>query len=119
MAPGGGAMNAETSNWIPRKRIRFTVGLALVFAAVGVIGSVWSLAALVFLALALGASWAAFIMLMIRRQLSPEGGGWEWRIHDLVVSRLALSPGSQMSVLDIGCGDASLLATLLAQAPTI
>ncbi len=106
-------MSDETSRWIPRKRIRFAVGLALAFAVVGMLGSLWSRATLVFLAPALGASWAAFVMLRIRRQLSP-GGGWERRIHDLVVSRLSLSSNSQMSALDIGCGDASLLATLLA-----
>ena len=112
-------MRAETSSWIPRKRIRFAVGLALAFAVAGVIGSGWSRAALVLLAPALGASWAAFLMLRIRRQLSPGGGGWERRIHDLVVSRLALSSNSQMSALDIGCGDASLLATILAHAPAM
>jgi SAM-dependent methyltransferase len=112
-------MSAATSNWIPRKRIRFAVGLALAFAAAGVIGGVWSHAALVLLLPSLGAGWAAFVMLRIRRQLSPGGGGFERRIHDLVVSRLSLSSDQQASVLDIGCGDASLLATLLAHAPEV
>jgi SAM-dependent methyltransferase len=112
-------MSDETSSWIPRKRIRFAVGLALAFAVVGVIGSLWSRAALVLLTPALGASWVVFIMLKIRRQLSPGGGGWEHHIHDRVVSRLSLSSNSQTSALDIGCGDASLLAMLLAQAPAM
>jgi len=112
-------MNAGTSGWIPLKRVRFAAGLALAFAVVGVIGSVWSRAALVFLIPALGAGWVAFLMTQIRRQLAPRGGGWERRIHELVVSRLALSPDSRASVLDIGCGDASLLITLMEQAPAL
>ena len=112
-------MRTGTSSWIPRKRIRFAVGLALAFAGVGVIGSAWSYAALVFLVPALGAGWAAFVMLRILQQLSPGGGGWERRIHELVVSRLALSSDSQESALDIGCGDASLLITLLQHASAV
>jgi hypothetical protein len=77
-------MSTGTSSWIPRKRIRFAVGLALAFAVVGVTGSVWSRAALVFLVPALGAGWTAVLMLRIRQQLSPGGGGWERRIHELV-----------------------------------
>jgi SAM-dependent methyltransferase len=112
-------MSAGTSSWIPRKRIRLAVGLALAFAVVGVIGSVWSSAALALLIPALGAGWAAFLMLRIRQQLSPAGGGWERRIHEFVVSRLGLSSDAQASVLDIGCGDASLLVCLLQQAPAV
>jgi SAM-dependent methyltransferase len=115
----GEPMSTETSGWIPRKRIRFAVALALAFAVIGVIGSLWSRAALMLLAPALGTSWAAFIMLVIRRQLSPGGGGWEPRIHELVVSRLSLPSNSEVSALDIGCGDASLLATLLAHVPAM
>lgn len=112
-------MSTEISSWIPRKRIRFAVGLALAFAAAGVIGSVWSRVALVLLVPALGAGWAAFVMLRIRQQLSPGGGGWEHRIHELVVSRIALSSDARVSALDIGCGDASLLITLLERAPAV
>jgi SAM-dependent methyltransferase len=112
-------MSAETSCWIPRKRIRFVVGLALGCAAGAVIGSVWWPAALVLLVPALGAGWAAFVMLRIRRQLSPGGGGWERRIHELVASILAIPSDSKISLLDIGCGDASLLATVLAHAPAV
>ena len=112
-------MSTGTSSWIPRKRIRFAVGLALAFAVVGVTGSVWSRAALAFLVPALGAGWTAFLMLRIRQQLSPGGGGWERRIHELVVSRVGLSSDSQVSVLDIGCGDASLLVGLLEHAPAV
>jgi hypothetical protein len=110
-------MSAETSNWIPRKRIRIAIGLALLLAVAGMVGSLWSSAALVLLLPALGAGWAAFVMLRIRWQLSPGGGGWERRIHELVVSRLALPSDSRASVLDIGCGDASLLIALLQHAP--
>jgi len=112
-------MSPGSSSWIPRKRIRVAAGLALAFAVLGVVGSVWSYAMLAFLVAALGAGWATFVMLRIRQQLSPGGGGWERRIHELVVSRLALSPDSQASALDIGCGDASLLITLLEHAPAV
>lgn len=112
-------MSAGISSWIPRKRIGFAVALALAFAAAGVIGSMWSPAALALLVPALGAGWVAFVMLRIRRQLSPQGGGWQRRIHELVVARLALSSGSQGSALDIGCGDASLLVALLEHAPAV
>ena len=50
-------------------------------------------------------------MLRIRHQLSPDGGAWEGRIHDLAVERLMLAPGAPVAVLDIGCGDASLLVS--------
>jgi SAM-dependent methyltransferase len=111
-------MSAPTSGWIPRRRIRVAIGLALGFAVVGVAGSAWSPAALALLVPALGAGWAAFVMLRIRHQLSPDGGGWEGRIHDLVVARLTLAPGAPGAVLDIGCGDASLLVAILSRAPT-
>lgn len=106
-----------TSSWIPMKRIRFAAGLALAFAVVGVVGALWSLAALVVFIPALGAAWATLVMLRIRRQLSPAGGGFEHRIHQLAVSRLALAPDAELSVLDVGCGDAGLLATLFEHAP--
>jgi SAM-dependent methyltransferase len=112
-------MSVPTSGWIPRRRIHVAVGLAVGFTMVGVVGSAWSRAALVALVPALGAGWAAFVMLRIRQQLSPGGGGWEQRIHDLVASRLALAADAQASVLDIGCGDASLLVTLLEHAPAV
>ena len=107
-------MDHETSNWIPSKRIRFVVLLALGFVALAIIGSLWSLFALLLLIPAAGAGFAAFVMLRIRRQLS---GGWQQRIHDAVADRLALAPDSRAAVLDIGCGDASLIATLLARMP--
>ncbi|MDQ0465015.1 SAM-dependent methyltransferase [Caulobacter ginsengisoli] len=113
-------MTARTSNWIPSRRIRFVAGLALAFAAAAAVGSRWSLLALLLLVPALGAGWAAFVMLRIRRQLSPgRGGGWERRIHELVVSRLGLAPDSRAAALDIGCGDASLLVALLDHAPAV
>jgi SAM-dependent methyltransferase len=112
-------MSAPTSSWIPRRRIRGAIGLAMGFAVVGLVGCLWSPVALVLLVPALGAGWAAFVMLRIRWQLSPGGGGWERRIHELVVSRLSLPSSSEVSALDIGCGDASLLVTLLAHAPAV
>ena len=112
-------MSPKTSNWIPRKRIDLAAGVALVLAALGLIGSTWSPAMLVFLVPALGAGWVAFVMLRIRHQLSPSGGNWEQRIHQQVVSRLALAADKQASALDIGCGDASLLVTLLDQSPGV
>lgn len=113
-------MSVASSRWIPRRRIRIAIGLALAFAIAGVMGSVWgSRAALCLLFPALGAGGAVFVMLRIRHQLSPEGGGWERRIHDLVVSRLCLPSESQVSALDIGCGDASLLGALLMHAPAV
>ncbi|HEX2590387.1 MAG TPA: class I SAM-dependent methyltransferase [Rhizomicrobium sp.] len=112
-------MSGETSNWVPSRRIRFTIGLALFIALIGIAASVWSPFALLLLLPALGALWAAFIMLQIRRQLSSRGGSWEHRIHELVATRLALPSNADSAVLDIGCGDASLLITLLRQAPAI
>ncbi|QDZ08460.1 class I SAM-dependent methyltransferase [Sphingomonas panacisoli] len=104
------------SNWIPRRRIRVAIFIALFFAAVAVMGAVQSPWAFLLLIPAAGASVAAFIMLRIRHQLSA---GWQQRIHDLVTDRLALAPDATDTVLDIGCGDASLLATVLRRAPDV
>ena len=112
-------MSAEVSNWIPSKRIRVAVVLASAFAVAAAVGSAWSLVALALLAPALGAGWAAFVMLRIRRQLSPGGGGWEGRVHDLVVARLSLPTDSRASALDIGCGDGALLIRLLEHASLV
>lgn len=112
-------MSAETSHWIPRRRIRIAVSLALSVAAAGLVGSFWSHAALVLLLPGLGASYAAFVMLRIRAQLSPSGGGWERRIHERVVARLALSSEAQLSVLDIGCGSGSLIAAIAEHSPRV
>ncbi|WP_304165751.1 class I SAM-dependent methyltransferase [Phenylobacterium aquaticum] len=112
-------MSAQTSNWIPRRRIRVAVGLALGLGVTSVAGGLWSPFMLVLLAPALAVGWAAFVMLRIRHQLSPGGGGWEGRIHRLVISRLELAPEAAPSVLDIGCGDASLLVALFEQAPRV
>lgn len=105
-----------TSNWIPRRRIRLAILIALFFAVVAVMGAVRSPWAWLLLIPAAGAGVAAFIMLRIKRQLSA---GWQQRIHDLVTDRLALAPDASAAVLDIGCGDASLLATMLRRAPGI
>ncbi len=110
---------SETSRWIPAQRIRFAVMIALTMTMIGMVGSVWSPLVLLLLIPGLGAGWAAFVMMRIRSQLSPRGGGWERRIHDFVVSRLALTPDSRASLLDVGCGDASLLATILTQSPSV
>lgn len=109
-----------SSGWIPLKRIRVAAGLALAFAALGVLGSVssssWMLA---FFIPALAAGWVAFLLMQVRRQLAPSGGGWERRIHELVAARLALSPDTRASALDVGCGDAGLVVTLMEQAPAL
>jgi len=112
-------VSAATSGWIPRRRILVAVGLALGSALAALVGCLVSPAALVLLVPALGAGWAAYVMLRIRWQLSTGGGGWERRIHELVVSRLSLPADSQASVLDIGCGDASLLVALVERAPGV
>jgi SAM-dependent methyltransferase len=106
----------DQSHWIPWKRIRVAIVIALGFAALAIAGTLWSLWALLLLIPAAGAGFAAFVMLRIRSQLSA---GWQQRIHDLVADRLAFAPRATCAVLDIGCGDASLLATLLARAPGI
>ena len=105
-----------TSNWIPRRRIRLAILIALFFAAFAVMGALRSPWALLLLIPAAGAGVAAVIMLRIRRQLSA---GWQQRIHDLVAERLALPADTTDAVLDIGCGDASLLVTLRRRAPGI
>ena len=110
-------MSVATSSWIPRRRIGVAAGLAASLAVAGIAGSAWSPVALLLLAPAIGAGWAAFLMLRIAWQLAPDGGGWERRIHELVAARLSVAPDAEGSVLDIGCGDASLLATILARAP--
>ena len=112
-------MGPEASSWIPRKRIRVAVGAALALTVMSVVASAWSRVALILLVPALAAGWAAFVMLRIRHQLSLGGGDWERRIHALVVSRLALSPDTQVSALDIGCGNASQLIGLLEHAPGV
>jgi SAM-dependent methyltransferase len=112
-------MSDGTSNWIPSSRIRIAIAIALLFAIVAIVGSAITPFALALLVPALGVAAAAFVMLRVRHQLSAGGGGWERRIHDLVVSRLALPPDAHAKLLDIGCGDASLLIALLKQSPHI
>lgn len=112
-------METEHSGWIPRSRIRVAAGLALAFAVTAIVGSLWSPFALWLLVPALGLGWVSYILLRIRHQLSPASGGWERRIHETVVERLAVPPESTAAMLDIGCGDASLLIALLRQAPNI
>ncbi|CAN5487694.1 hypothetical protein BH10PSE5_BH10PSE5_14060 [soil metagenome] len=112
-------MKSGTSSWIPPARIRLAISLAAAFAVLGVAGSLWWRGAFVLLVPALGAGWAGFLMLRIRHQLSPRGGGWEDRIREAVALRLNLPPSSRASLLDIGCGDASLLVALLKHAPEI
>ena len=112
-------MSAEVSNWIPSRRIRVAVVLASALTVAAVVGSAWSFAALALLAPALGTGWAAFVMLRIRHQLSPGAGGWEGRVHDLVLARLSLPTDSRASTLDIGCGDGGLLIRLLEHAPGV
>ncbi len=109
----------DQSYWIPWRRIRVALLIAAGFVALAIVGDLWSRWALLLLAPAAGAGFAAFVMLRIKRQLSGKGGGWQQRIHDAVADRLALAPESRAAVLDIGCGDASLLATLLDRAPGI
>lgn len=109
----------DQSYWIPWKRIRVALWIAASLAALAIVGSLWSLFALLLLVPAAGAGFAAFVMLRIKRQLSGGGGGWQQRIHDTVADRLALAPDTRDALLDIGCGDASLIATLLADAPGI
>ena len=107
------------SNWIPRGRIRLALAVAAALALLGLIGAGWHPATLILLVPAMGAAWTAFILLRIRRQLSSGGGGWERRIHETVVAQLNLSPDARAKVLDIGCGDASLLLSILDRAPMI
>lgn len=107
-------MSVATSNWIPRKRIRFAVALAWTLVTLALAGSLWSPFAFILLLPALGAGWAAFVMLQIRRQLSH---GWQRRIHQHATAELGFAPEAAASVLDIGCGDASLLIALLEQSP--
>lgn len=109
-------MTADVSSWIPRKRIRIAIGIAVAFAVLAIVGSLLSPAAWVLLVPALGAGWASFVMVRIRRQLSASGSGWQQRIHELVADRLDLAPDSTASLLDIGCGDGSLLVELFERA---
>lgn len=106
----------DQSHWIPWKRIRAALLTAAGLTVLAIVGSLWSLWALLLLVPAAGAGVASFIMLRIRRQLSA---GWQQRIHDTVADRLAFAPRATCAVLDIGCGDASLLATLRQRAPGI
>jgi SAM-dependent methyltransferase len=110
-------MSAKASNWIPRKRVLVVIAIGLVFAVAATVAGIWSPLGYLLLIPAFGAVWAAFVISRIRRQLSPAGGGWESRIHAHVLSRLALAPDSRASVLDIGCGDGSLIIALLARTP--
>jgi SAM-dependent methyltransferase len=112
-------VSAEISNWIPRKRIHVAIALAAALAVTAITLGARSPFALLLLAPAAGAAWAAFVMLRIRQQLSPAGGGWQAQIHDLVAARLSIPATSHAALLDIGCGDGSLLIRLLDQAPTI
>lgn len=107
------------SNWIPLRRIRIAVGIAALCAVGAVVLSHWSPAAWLLLIPALAAGGAAGVMLRVRWQLSDTGGGWQRRIHDAVVARLALPGTAAPDLLDIGCGDASLLLALLRDHPAI
>lgn len=105
-----------SSNWIPRRRIRLAMLIGTFFVVVAAMGGMRTPWAWLLLVPAAGAGVAVFIMLRIKAQLSA---GWQQRIHDLVADRLALAPDAEEAVLDIGCGDASLLTTLLRRAPGI
>lgn len=109
-------MTAETSRWIPRRRIRIAFVVAAVLFAAAVAGALVSQLALLLLLPALMAAATGLVMLRVRYQLSPRGGGFEQRIHSLVVDRL---PDAPLRVLDVGCGDASLIMALLERAPQL
>ena len=110
-------MTNLASNWIPSSRIRLAVTAAGALALAAAFGAFVSLWFLALLAPALVSAWIAFVLTSIRRQLSDGGGGWQRRVHELVISHLE-APGDA-AVLDIGCGDASLLAELVATAPGV
>ncbi|MFO0611731.1 MAG: class I SAM-dependent methyltransferase [Polyangiaceae bacterium] len=113
-------MTDEDSSWVPKRRIRTAVVVALLLGVTALAGAWFSRLLLLLLLLpSLAAAATALVMLGVRHQLSPRGGGFERRIHALVVDRLALSERDARSVLDVGCGDASLLAALLDRAPTV
>jgi len=112
-------MSAKHSSWIPHTRSRIAIGLMLALVLLAIVGSLWSPLALVLVLPALAAGFVVAVLSRVRHQLSHHGGGWEGRIHQLVVSRLALPASTTSSLLDIGCGDGSLLIATLQQAPGV
>ena len=109
--------SAALSKWIPRRRIAIAKTIAGGSLAAGVIGAMFWWPAIVLVVAGLAAAWVAFILTRIRTQLSATGAGWERRIHELVATRLGLTPSSGADVLDIGCGEAGLIAVLLTHSP--
>lgn len=112
-------MTAETSGRIPMRRIRTAVVVAIVLGVTALAGALLTKLALVLLLPALAAAATALVMLGVRHQLSPRGGGFERRIHALVADQLSLADHEPLRVLDVGCGDASLLVALLERAPSL
>lgn len=113
--------DAHVSNWIPSRRIAIARTLALGLVVAAIVGYLaWTPLAVLGIP-ALGATWVAFVMSRIRSQLSGDrdGGGWEQRIHALVVDRLALPADASVSVLDVGCGEAALIGALLERSPSL
>jgi SAM-dependent methyltransferase len=111
--------STAVSKWIPRRRIAIARGITIGLLTAGVIGGLWWWPAFALVVPGLGAAWVAFILTRIRSQLSATGAGWEHRIHELVTTRLGLAPGSSAVVLDIGCGEAGLIAELLNRSPAL
>ncbi len=105
-----------TSNWIPAGRIRIALAAALLLAAAAGAGALVTPLALVLIVPGLAALIAGLIMLWVRGQLSGPRG-WQARIHGEVVARLTLP--ADAAVLDIGCGDASLILALLEANPRL
>lgn len=109
-------MTTAAADWIPRRRLWFVLALAAGFALIGGLGGAWRAPLFVFLLPAAALAWAGFMMASVRRQLS---GGWRDRIHQAVVDRLDLPRDAVGRLLDIGCGDASLLVAMWQRSPGV
>jgi SAM-dependent methyltransferase len=92
------------STWIRKRRIVTFWVLAVVFLAAG---CAWAASPWLLLAFVPGLLFAyiAVIVTLTHRQFSRSGGGWQDRIHEMLLSHRACAGDT----VDIGCGSGSLL----------
>jgi len=102
-------MQPRYGTWIRTGRLAVFAalsGVCLVASALSVL-SPWFLLFLIPFALF---GYIASILALTVYRLSPRGGDLQRRVHELIVSRADVPPGSR--VLDVGCGSGSVVVKL-------
>src|SRR5262245_18205289 len=104
-----GVRRPRYKTWIRRSRLVVFAALSGVCLAGSVIAvlSPWFLLLLIPFALF---GYIATILALTVYRFAPRGGDYQRRIHDLIVAKAAVPPGSE--ALDVGCGSGSLVVRL-------